>query len=183
MQVYCPMLADLKSLSGIWRRLHQWHIAWKRGRQKLHSPDPQYGEKVARLQVARKQAQEHPQHEVFFYGDEKTVYRWPPPGQAWEQQGSGGAYQPTAPRGTRSNRKHRWAGMLNATSGQVFVREGAKAGISADDNVALHYVGTRLTEVLSVEPDAKAYRISLTADGVREEPIEPRLLTTKPAGS
>ena len=63
------------------------------------------------------------------------------------------------------------------------IREGGKAGISADDNVALHYVGTRLTEVVSVEPGAKAYRVSLTAGGVREEPIEPRLLVTKPAGS
>jgi len=128
LQAHCPVLADLKSLSGVWRRLTRWHIAWKRGRQKLHSPDPAYAQKVARLKEAQQQAQENPQQQVFFYGDEKTVYRWPPPGQAWEQQGSGGASQPTAPRGTRANTKHRWAGMLNATSGQVFVREGAKAG-------------------------------------------------------
>jgi transposase len=108
--------------------LAKWDLVRKRGRQKLHSPDPQYDPKVQAVQQARQQAQAQPAEHVLVYGDEKTVYRWPPPGQAYEAAGSGGMHQPTAPKGTHSNTKHRWAGLLNAVTGQVLLREGAKAG-------------------------------------------------------
>lgn len=121
-------MRGLKSLSGIWRRLGKWKLVLKRGRQKLHSPDPEYDPKVQAVQQAHQRAQAQPAQEVLVYGDEKTVYRWPPPGRAWEAAGGGGIHQPTAVRGTRSNTKHRWAGLLNAVTGQVLLREGAKAG-------------------------------------------------------
>ena len=47
-----------------------------------------------------------------------------------------------------------------------------RAGIAADDGVALHYVGTELTEIVTCRPGASAYRV--TADG--EERLEPREL-------
>ena len=77
---------------------------------------------------ARQQAQAHPAQSLLVYGDEKTVYRWPPPGLAYEAAGSGGAHQPTAERSSRANSKWRWAGLLDAAGGQVLVREGPVAG-------------------------------------------------------
>jgi peptidase E len=53
------------------------------------------------------------------------------------------------------------------------VAEGFPEGVAADDDVALHYVGTQLREVVSAREGATAYR--LTAEG--EERLEPRLLS------
>ena len=52
------------------------------------------------------------------------------------------------------------------------VAEGLPAGVAADDDVALHYVGTELREVVSSREGAAAYRVE--ADG--ESPLETRLL-------
>jgi dipeptidase E len=52
------------------------------------------------------------------------------------------------------------------------VTEGLPAGIAADDDVAVHYVGTDLREVVTSREGATAYRV--TAEG--EEPLEARLL-------
>jgi dipeptidase E len=64
---------------------------------------------------------------------------------------------------------------------QRLIAAGGEPGIAVDDNVALHYVGTELVEILTVEPGPRAYRVSPGANGVLEEPIEPRLLV--PAGA
>ena len=56
----------------------------------------------------------------------------------------------------------------------TLVREGLPAGIAADDDVGIHFVGTELREVVTARDGATAYRV--TADG--EEPLEPRLLRT-----
>jgi peptidase E len=53
------------------------------------------------------------------------------------------------------------------------VAEGFPEGVAADDDVALHYVGTQLREVVSAREGATAYRV--TAEG--EEQLEPRLLS------
>jgi dipeptidase E len=53
------------------------------------------------------------------------------------------------------------------------VAEGIPAGVAADDDVALRYVGTELREVLTSREGATAYRV--TPEG--EEPLEARLLT------
>lgn len=128
LQTLCPVFRGFRSLSGIWRRLKKWDLARKRGRQKLHSPDPEYEPKAQAVNQAYQQAQEQPAEHVLLYGDEKTVYRWPPPGQVYEAAGSGGIHQPTAPKGTRSNTKHRWAGLLDAVRGRVLTRDASKAG-------------------------------------------------------
>jgi peptidase E len=52
------------------------------------------------------------------------------------------------------------------------VAEGLAAGIAADDDVGLHYVGTELREVVTSREGATAYRVS--AGG--EEPLEARVL-------
>jgi peptidase E len=52
------------------------------------------------------------------------------------------------------------------------VRGGLSAGIAADDDVAVHFVGTELREVVSSRGGAGAYRV--TPDG--EQPLDTRLL-------
>jgi dipeptidase E len=52
------------------------------------------------------------------------------------------------------------------------VAEGLPAGVAADDDVGLHYVGTELREVVTTREGATAYRVG--AKG--EEPLEPTLL-------
>src|SRR5437763_1008610 len=53
------------------------------------------------------------------------------------------------------------------------VREGLPAGVAADDDVALHYVGEELREVVTSREGATAYRVE--PEG--ETPLEARLLT------
>ncbi len=58
-----------------------------------------------------------------------------------------------------------------------FVREGLPAGIAADEGVALHFVGTELSEVVSDRPQARAYRVELSLGDVVERPLDARLLS------
>ena len=53
------------------------------------------------------------------------------------------------------------------------VRDGFPAGVAADDDVAVHYAGTELRDVVTTREGATAYRV--TAAG--EAPLEARLLT------
>jgi dipeptidase E len=54
---------------------------------------------------------------------------------------------------------------------------GLPAGYAADDDVALHFTGTALTEVVSERPDATGYRVERQGDGVVETRLPARLLT------
>ena len=49
-------------------------------------------------------------------------------------------------------------------------------GVAADDGVALHYIGTQLARVVSSRPEAKAYRVYLEDEHVREEAIAAQYL-------
>ncbi len=49
-------------------------------------------------------------------------------------------------------------------------------GVAADDDVALRFVGRELAEVVSSRDGARAYRVEADDDGVRETPLEARLL-------
>ncbi len=60
---------------------------------------------------------------------------------------------------------------------QRLVREGKIAdGYACDDGAALHYVGTELQEIVSSRPNARAYRVEKTDDGVNETELTPRYL-------
>ena len=52
------------------------------------------------------------------------------------------------------------------------VTDGFPAGVAADDDVALHYVGTELREVVASRKGATAYRVTATG----EAPLDARLL-------
>jgi peptidase E len=57
---------------------------------------------------------------------------------------------------------------------------GFPAGYAADDDVALHFTGTALTEVVSDRPGASAYRVERQGDEVVETRLPARLLTIGP---
>jgi len=54
----------------------------------------------------------------------------------------------------------------------ALVREGFPAGIAIDDDVAVRFDGTELTEVVTSRDGARAYRVSTAG----EEPLEARLI-------
>ena len=59
---------------------------------------------------------------------------------------------------------HRWIG------------DGLTSGWAIEDGVALHFDGTELRDIVSAVPTARAYRVELAENGVRETPLSPRLL-------
>jgi dipeptidase E len=56
------------------------------------------------------------------------------------------------------------------------VADGFPAGVAADDDVAVHYVGTELREAVTTRDGAHAYRV--TPEG--EEPLETRMVQETP---
>ena len=52
------------------------------------------------------------------------------------------------------------------------VSKGFPPGYAADDDAALHFLGTELHEVVAARPGASAYRVEPSG----ETPLEPRLL-------
>jgi peptidase E len=57
------------------------------------------------------------------------------------------------------------------------IRSGAiPGGWGADDGAALLFYGARLAEVVASRPHARAYHVARTAEGVIEDPVEPRQL-------
>lgn len=57
------------------------------------------------------------------------------------------------------------------------VAEGFPPGIAMDNDAAVHYIGTEISEVVSAREGATAYRVARDdADGVCETPLTPRLL-------
>lgn len=60
------------SVSGISRMLKESGIRWKRGRDHIHSPDPDYVAQVAHLQTIRALVAASPDAAVLLYLDEVT---------------------------------------------------------------------------------------------------------------
>lgn len=56
------------------------------------------------------------------------------------------------------------------------VAEGFPGGIAADDAVGVHFVDGELTEIVSERPEGRAYRVERGDAGVRETPLETRVL-------
>lgn len=117
------------SVPGVWRRLKAWKIRLKRGRQHITSPDPYYQQKVAVIEQAKMELRNRSR--VLLYSDEVTLYRQPPVGKAYHEQGAGGRHQPRAELSHRSNTKCRIAGTLDAVTGRVLSIQGSKIGVRA----------------------------------------------------
>ncbi len=58
------------------------------------------------------------------------------------------------------------------------IAAGAPGGYAADNGAALHFVGTRLQEVVSSRPTAGAYRVEMRGGEVVEKPLPARYLGT-----
>jgi hypothetical protein len=114
----------LHSRSGLWRLLRRLGIHDKRGRGDIHSPDPAYDEKVARIAALKQRVQAHPE-EGLLYEDECTLYRQPSLAQAYDQAGSD---RPYARQSTQLNISMRLVATLDAFSGRVLCKRWGKIG-------------------------------------------------------
>jgi len=110
-----PWLAAV-SLPGIWQLLSRFDIAYKRGRRYVHSPDPDYPRKCARLRSAWQEVVADPMRFVLLYQDALTYYRCPTVGWDYAVAGSDA---PRAAQGTGYNSSRRIAGCLDAYTGRL----------------------------------------------------------------
>lgn len=65
------------SLPGVWKLLRRLKVHYKRGRQYVHSPDPDYDTKLAAIAAATAVVRQEPTAYVLLYEDELTYYRRP----------------------------------------------------------------------------------------------------------
>ena len=101
---------------GLSQLLARLGISYKRGRDYIHSPDPDYAAKLAAITTAREQARSAPEQFILIYLDELTYYRQPTLACAYEALGP---LQPLAYRSYRANTAARIIAALDDVSGQV----------------------------------------------------------------
>lgn len=110
----------LGSLPGLSRLLARLQIHWKRARQHLHSPDPNYVEKLRQVHIRVHEAQVGDQAGVLFFADEFSLYRQPSLAPAY---GPAGHRQPLAELGHKSNYTWRIAAGIHLFTGQVLYEQ------------------------------------------------------------
>lgn len=125
LQAVCLWLRDY-SRSGIWRLLDEWDIQWKRGRQHVHSPDPAYLAKLARIDGFRALVRQDPTQQILLFQDEVTYYRQPTVGYSYERAGRP---QPLAELAYRANTPTRVVATLNFLTGQVSSLQASRIGV------------------------------------------------------
>ncbi|HML23369.1 MAG TPA: IS630 family transposase [Aggregatilinea sp.] len=108
------------SLPGVYQILKRLGVCYKRGRQTLHSPDPEYDRKLAEIQAACTQARTEPERFVVLYEDELTYYQHPSVANAYARRGS---KDPTAPLGLHANARRRIAGSLDIVTGRLIAAQ------------------------------------------------------------
>jgi len=115
------------SMGGVSRLLRRLKVRYRRGQAHLHSPDPEYDQKMQAVQRARLRARRRPGEVIFLYQDEFTYYRRASAAPAWHPQGGPGRY---AEQGHGKNGKKRLIGALDAQDGRLFCwqRSDAKVG-------------------------------------------------------
>lgn len=118
-----PDLTDY-SRGGVSRLIRRCGIRVKRGRVRLHSPDPAYATKAAKLAQALRVARTYPTRVTLLYGDELSFYRQPTLAPRLYPMGQ----EPTVELSHRANTRHRLAGALDAVTGRVTVASGSKIG-------------------------------------------------------
>jgi hypothetical protein len=111
-----PWLRE-RCLATVWRTLHRWKLAYKRGRRHIHSPDWEYAAKVRRLETITWSSRQAPGRIVRLYEDELTYYRHPTLGQNYASFGSD---RPYAEQGTGYNTARRIAACLDVGTGRLF---------------------------------------------------------------
>ncbi len=139
----CDFLANI-SQGGLSRLLDRLEISWKRSRDHVHSPDPDYQAKLDSIIGLRDQVRASEGRLALVYLDEVTYYRQPTLANAWEASGK----QALAERSYRSNTATRVVATLDLVSGQVVSRQRSKIGI-------LDLVGFYQNDLRKAYPRAK----------------------------
>jgi DDE superfamily endonuclease/Winged helix-turn helix len=121
----CVWLRDY-SRSGVWRVLRSLDIHWKRGRQHVHSPDPDYDAKLARVAALRDLVAGDPDRQLLLFQDELTYYRQPTVGSSY---GPAGHPQPLAELSYARNTATRVVATLNGRTGQVAYLQAGHIGV------------------------------------------------------
>lgn len=110
----------LNTLPGLSRLLQRLGITYQRGRDYIHSPDPNYVAKREEIESIRKEVDKDPHRFVLLYLDEMGFYRQPTLSYAYAAAGEA---QPLARRSLRSDTSSRILGALNAMTGRVHFRQ------------------------------------------------------------
>lgn len=114
------------TLGGLWQVLDRLKIHYKRARSYIHSPDPDYDDKMGLIQLCLLRAWYDPEQYVFLYQDEFTYYRQPTLACAYD---AAGATQPLACRSYAANTHFRVVAALNAITGRVTYRQHSRIGL------------------------------------------------------
>ena len=114
--------------SGAHRLLKRLGIAYRRGQEHLHSPDPDYATKLEAVQQARTEARQSKDRVVLVYLDEVTYYRRPSVARCYAPAGRGPG--PLAAQGHGTNTKRRVVAALDATSGRLNYWQGSRIGVA-----------------------------------------------------
>lgn len=115
------------SLPGIHQLFDRLRISYKRGRDHVQSPDPDYLAKLAAIAVFLERAQTTGGKVVTLYLDEITYYRQPTLACAYEEVGK---RQPLAERSYQANTPTRIVGTLDPGSGRVLYLQHPKIGVA-----------------------------------------------------
>jgi transposase len=117
---------QVSSPSTLSKLLKRLRISYKRGRSYVHSPDPNYQQKMDLIAQCLLKAWYAPEKYALLYQDEFTIYRQPTVARDYEQMGQ---FQPLARRSHKSDTEFRGMGALNAITGQVTYHQAYKANI------------------------------------------------------
>lgn len=118
---------DVHTPAGMWGILTRLGISYQRGREYVHSPDPDYAAKIAAIETVLTEARACTDRIIAIYLDELTYYRQPSVAPAYEARNE---TQPTAGRSHRSNTATRVIATLDQHDGRVVAWQGSKIGIA-----------------------------------------------------
>lgn len=116
-------LGTAGGLSQLFRRLD---ISYKRGREHVHSPDPDYVGKLYEIHGHLEEILRGQDEAVLLFQDECSYHRRPSLARAYA---SSGHEQPLAELGLRTNSRQRIIGVLHPFSGAVYAEQHYRTGI------------------------------------------------------
>jgi DDE superfamily endonuclease len=116
-----------RSLACVWKTLQRFAFVYKRGRESIHSPDPDYELKLAYIAAAKSLSLAQAERIVLLYQDELTYYRRPSLARAYASEAS---KEPKAILGLSSNKKRRISGSLNWQTGRVVAQQLHRFGLA-----------------------------------------------------
>ncbi len=120
-----PWLHDYSD-AGVSLALKRLGIRLKRGRLRVHSPDPAYGTKLTWITQALLRAAQEPERFVVIWRDEASIYRQPTLADRYFPLDE----EPTADLSHKANTRFRVCGGLTAGTGAVTYVTGKKTGIT-----------------------------------------------------